>query len=194
MQNTRFTNVSLLPSHPDLRKADIGGGAHPEQELAFVKALHSPTVTAPDGSTFDWMILDTPPGQSFFTRSALAAAHFVLVPASFDTWAALGMNGLLDTASAMHGLMGTGAEVVGCLLTRYRASAVKADDFQQFQIDLAARRVRLFEATIRHDDKLETRNREAVKGKLAGILDFARLKGTGATDYQAALEELMRYV
>jgi chromosome partitioning protein len=194
VRRTRFTNVSLLPAHPEMRMADMGGGAHPEQELAFVGALHNPAVVSPDGDKFDWVILDTPPGQSFFTRSALAASRYVLVPAALDTWASLGMNGLLETAKAMHGLMGTGVEVCGCLLTRFRPGPVKPDDMSKFELDLSIKRVRLFETKIRHDDRLEGRNKEAVKGKLAGILEFAKQKGTGAADYQAALEELMRYV
>ncbi len=194
IRRTRFTNVSLLPAHPEMRMADLGGGGHPEQELAFVAALHSPDVISPDGEKFDWIVLDTPPGQSFFTRSALAASHHVLVPAALDTWAALGMNGLLETAHAMRGLMGTGVHVVGCLLTRYRPGPVKKDDMAKFKLDLDLNGVTLFNAMIRHDDRLETRNREATRGKLAGILDFAIQRGTGATDYKAAVEELMGYV
>jgi chromosome partitioning protein len=194
VRETRFTNLSLLPASPEMRMADLGGGAHPDQEMAFVAALHDDKLVAADGGKVDWIIMDTPPGQSFFTRSALAAAHYVLVPAALDTWAALGMNGLLDTASAMRGLMGSGVEVVGCLLTRYRPGPIKPDDMSKFELDLSIRRVSLFETKIRHDDRLEGRNKDAVKGILAGILEFAKQKGTGATDYQAALEELKRYV
>lgn len=194
VRRTRFTNVSLLPADASMRMCDLGGGAHPQEELAFVAALHDSQTKAPDGEKFDWIILDTPPGQSFYTRSALAATHYVLIPASFDTWTPLGMNGLLDTAKAMRGLMGTGVEVVGCLLTRYRPGPIKADDMKTFQFDLAGRDVRLFETKVRHDDRLENRNREATRGKISGLLGFARLAGTGASDYQAALEELMQYV
>ena len=194
VRRTRFTHISLLPSAPDLRMADLGGGAHPDQELAFVAALHAPEVRTPDGEKFDWIILDTPPGQSFYTRSALAAAHYVLVPAAFDTWAALGMNGLLDTAKAMRGLMGAGVEIIGCLLTRFRSSAVRQNDMKAFEFDLAGRGITLFDARIRHDDRIEARNREATRGRLAGVLNFPAITGTGATDYQAALKELMRHV
>lgn len=194
MRKTTFNNVWLVPSHPNLRMADLGGSAHPEQELAFVRALHGPAVTTPAGEDFDCIILDTPPGQSFFTRAALASAHHVLVPAAFDTWAVLGMNGLLETARAMRGLMGTGVEVTGCLLTRYRSAPVRADDMAKFQTDLETNNIRLFETKIHHDDRLETRNRDARRGRLFGVLEFARQRGAGATDYQAALEEFMRYV
>lgn len=194
MRKTSFSNVWLLPSHPNLRMADLGGSAHPEQELAFVETLHEAACKTPAGEEFNCVILDTPPGQSFFTRAALASAHHVLVPAAFDTWAVLGMNGLLETARAMRGLMGTGVEVAGCLLTRYRKVMVKPDDMAKFELDLAANNIRLFETMIHHDDKLEARNKDAHKGKLFGVLDFAKVKGTGATDYQAALEELMKYV
>ena len=104
------------------------------------------------------------------------------------------MNGLLETAQAMRGLMGSGVEVVGCLLTRFRPGPVKADDLVKFELDLTINHVRLFETRIRHDDRLEGRNKDAHKGKLFGVLEFAKQKGTGATDYQAALEELMKYV
>ncbi len=194
VRKTRFSNLSLLSAHPNMRMADIGGGAHPERELAFVAALHHPAVVSPNKEKFDWILLDTPPGQSFFTRAALAASQYVLVPAAFDTWATIGMNGVLETARAMRGLMGSGVEIVGCLLTRFRAGTVKADDMSKFVLDLTVRNVRLLETKIRHDDRLETRNREATRGRLAGILHFAEQKGTGATDYQSALKEVMQHV
>ena len=73
VRRTKFSNLSLLPAHTDMRMADIGGGAHPNQEVAFVAALHDPSLVSPDSEKFDWILLDTPPGQSFYTRSALAA-------------------------------------------------------------------------------------------------------------------------
>ena len=89
------------------------------------------------------------------------------------------MNGVLETAKAMRGLMGSGVELVGCLLTRYRSSYVKTDDMTKFVQDLSFRNVRLLDVKIRHDERLETRNREATRGKLSGILDWARQTGTG---------------
>jgi chromosome partitioning protein len=194
IRKTSFNNVWLSPSHPDLRMADLGGSAHPEQELAFVRALHEAAGTTPTGEQFNCVILDTPPGQSFFTRAALASSHRILVPSAIDTWAVLGMNGLLETARAMRGLMGTGVEVAGCLLTRFRPSPVKPDDMAKFKTDLEDNNIHLFGTKIRHDDKLEVRNKDAHRGKLFGVLDFGALKGTGATDYKAAVEEFMHHV
>lgn len=69
IRKTSFSNVWLLPSHPDMRMADLGGSAHPTQELAFVEALHGPDVKTPDGEQFNCILLDTPPGQSSWLRS-----------------------------------------------------------------------------------------------------------------------------
>jgi len=194
VRSTRFKHLSLLPSHPDLKMLDTGGGARPDAELAFIAALHDPAVVSPSGEKFDWIILDTPPAQSFYTRTALAAAHFVLIPSAFDVWALLGINGVLETTRAMQGLMGTGVEPVGCLLTRYRASAVKENDWKQFVHDLAGRGLAPLKTKIRHDDRIENRNRQATGGRLAGILRFGQAPGTGLIDYQEALKELMQHV
>lgn len=70
VQPTRFPLLWLLPAHAELYARDTGGAAHPEDELAFVRAIHDPALSAPAllndtaAGGFDWIILDTPPARS----------------------------------------------------------------------------------------------------------------------------------
>lgn len=193
VRRTEFKYVSLLPAHPDMRMTDVGGGAHPAAELGFVSAMHDPTLVSPDKEKFDWVVFDTPPAQSFYTRAALAASHRLLIPATVDTWASLGINGVLDTAKAMNGLMGTGVQVVGCLVTRWRPGPVKAE-WPQFEDDLRARNLSPLSIKIRHDDKIEHANLDTTKGKRTGIFHLGKKQSPGAEDYAQAVEELLRHV
>jgi chromosome partitioning protein len=113
LRGTRFDNIWLVPANGDLSHLDKGGGSHPQEELAFARAVHDVTVLPSDGLPFDWIILDTPPAQTYYTRLAVGASHRVLVPANAETLAVLGATRALQTAVAMHALMGTGAAVVG---------------------------------------------------------------------------------
>jgi cellulose biosynthesis protein BcsQ len=113
LRGTRFDNVWLVPANGDLGHRDKGGGSHPQEELAFARAVHDATVLPSDSLPFDWIILDTPPAQTYYTRLAVGASHRVLVPANAETLAVLGATRALQTAVAMHALMGTGAAVVG---------------------------------------------------------------------------------
>jgi Mrp family chromosome partitioning ATPase len=76
--------LSICPSHPHLSRMDTGGSAHPDAELKFVGDLYEVAAARSDTGgqlIFDWILLDTPPAISLFTRAALAAADTVLIPA-----------------------------------------------------------------------------------------------------------------
>jgi chromosome partitioning protein len=190
---TRFKHVHLLPAHPDMRMTDVGGGAHPSAELGFVSALHHPSLVLPEGEKFDWMILDTPPAQSFYTRAALAASHYVVVPAAVDVWASLGINGVIETTKAMRGLMGSGVEMAGSLITRWRPVQNRGE-WQTLEDALNARHLFPFRTRIRFDDKVEQAHNETTRGKSSGIFHLGRKDGPGAEDYKQVVEELLNYV
>jgi chromosome partitioning protein len=123
----------LLPGDGELYTRDGGGGANPEAELRFVAALHALEMTAatPGTGRFDWIILDTPPAQSSYTRAALAASHVIVLPTIVEPFAALSLNRLVETARTMRGLMGRDGRVLGSYAVRWprRPSLQMKSDF-----------------------------------------------------------------
>lgn len=193
VRKTRFPKLYLLPSHPDMRMLETGGGAQPHKELAFVAALHNVNVIARTGEKFDWIIIDTPPGQSFYTRAALAASHYAVVPITLDAWSAEGVNGFIETRKAMKGLMGTGVDWAGWVYTRFRLGPMK-DQMQDFENGMSARGVPRLHTVIRFDDRLEQLNRGATGGADTGIFRRFRQAQSGIVDYKGLVEEVMQRV
>lgn len=123
IRKSRFPRLWVVPANERLLILDSGGAGRPEEELRFARAIHDPDLCAPDGSVFDWIILDTPPAQSFYTRAALAASHYVLCPANADAWALRAIRRTVTTARTMRALVGRGVEIVGFAVTRWASSA-----------------------------------------------------------------------
>lgn len=111
----------VVPSHPQLGRRDSGGSGRPTVELNFVRDLQSTfasTASSPN-NRYDWIILDTPPAVSLFTRSALAAADYILVPARARDSSVVGTQTLLATRATMGALMGRMPSLVGGVFTHW---------------------------------------------------------------------------
>lgn len=77
--------LSLLPAHPDLAATETGMRA---TQVGILRELLSPL-----DESFDYMVVDTPPAESFLTVGALAAADEVIIPLQAHY---LAMRGLQD--------------------------------------------------------------------------------------------------
>lgn len=191
---TRFERLWLIPAHADLLMLDKGGGGHPPDELAFVRSLHDGALVAPNGLPFDWILLDTPPAQSFYTRAAMAASHYVLLPAHADTLAVLGANRALDTARTMWALMGDGAEVLGGLITRWKRSAEADKAIIALTDALRASGSRLLTPSIPDDTKIEKANVKTVGGWLSDIFHITAQASPAAAAYTKIAKEVLCHV
>jgi len=191
VRRTQIDNVWLIPASQDLRKVDAGGGAEPELEIRFVADLHHPGLIPPlyEASAFDWIILDTPPSMSSFTRAALAASHYVMAPAIPRAYAVEGLQNLLDTAATMNALMGGGATVLGGVVTHWEDNAQSRDARKNIESLLGTRNVPLLDAQIPID-----RDIDKAQTKRVNFLGMARRPSRGATAYIALVEEVMNRV
>jgi chromosome partitioning protein len=185
VRQTAFARLWLVPSgqpvmpspgariRSTLHRMDTGGAGHPGDEVAFAEAIGTLAACgAPDGSHYDWIILDTPPAQSRYARAALAAAHDVLICVGAEAFAAQGVNGLLETADAMRALMGGGTTIVGAVITRWQAAPKPALKDARLKLDnsLALEGVSVL-GEIPSDDRVDLTNRNAIAG---GVMDAVK--------------------
>lgn len=126
--------LGIIPSDPFLTLRDYGGGGRPDVELQFVEDVQKLCLQpiAAIGGTADWIIIDTPPSMSVFTRSGLAAAEYVLAPIRQRPSSVAGTRNMLQTLRTMNALMGTDAHFLGVVATHSDDLAV-SKDFAQFQ-------------------------------------------------------------
>ena len=133
-QSVQQPLLSLIPAHPLLARYDSGGFGRPELELGFVESLYKAFAPQEGHLLYDWILLDTPPNVSLFTRAALAAADYVLVPIRARPSSVRGTLNMFDAQSAMAELMGRTPKLLGGLLTHWGED--NASQTAQGQLDL----------------------------------------------------------
>ncbi|HEU0028907.1 MAG TPA: AAA family ATPase [Ktedonobacterales bacterium] len=113
--------VSLIPSDPFLTLRDLGGSGRPDIESRVVRDVQAVRmkVIASLGGAPDWIILDTPPAMSVFTRAGLAAADYVLAPVRPRPASLSGTRNMLLALRTMDALTGTNGRFLGTALTHW---------------------------------------------------------------------------
>jgi len=101
--------LSLLPSHPDL--ADTSSGMKASQ-IGLLKSIVSPL----DGF-FDYIVIDTPPSESFLTVSALACADKVIIPLQAHYLAMRGLQEAINEVNQIKQGINPELEIAGILPT-----------------------------------------------------------------------------
>lgn len=194
VQATRFERIWLIPADDRLFRLDLGAEHRQAAELGFARAIHDRRLLTPQGEQFDWILLDTPPAQSFFTRLALGASHYVLLTATAETQAVFGANRALTTAKTMRALMPDRSEVVGGVVTRWRKSE-RAEQSVVGLVDILRKSgTRLFATRITEDADVERAHEQIFAGKRRTLFDLHRHPGRAAESYEALMKELLTHV
>src|SRR5260221_2538401 len=174
--------LSIIPSDPLLRLRDLGGSGRPDVELRFArevrKLIVQPLTTL--GGVPDWIIVDTPPAMSVFTRAGLAAAHYVLAPVRARRASLSGTRNMLITLRTMNALTDDGTSFLGMVIT-HADDLVLSKRFEEVDLLRALQEFggRTFATKIPIDNQLELLAPGAKTG--------------GATAYTALAMEVMRY-
>jgi chromosome partitioning protein len=122
--NTLFTNVETQPQDVII-KTEYGLSVLPateelEQTEAGMTATHigllKPIIEAVRDS-FDFIIIDTPPGKSYLSLSALVASDYVLIPLQTHYLAMQGLARILDDVRKVKKGLNPTLEVIGILPT-----------------------------------------------------------------------------
>ncbi len=152
--------VSLIPSDPFLTLRDLGGSGRPDVELQFMRDVRELSLQpiATLGGIPDWIIIDTPPAISTFTRAGLAAATHVIAPLRPRNASLTGTLNMLETLQTMTALTGgASGKFLGAVITHW-------DDLKSSRLFIDTRlQPRLpnyggqtFETMIPIDNQLET--------------------------------------
>ena len=102
-------DLDLLPSHPDLADTEAGMRA---TQVGLLKGLLEPLE-----NLYDFMIIDTPPSESYLTVNALAVADEVVIPLQAHFLAMRGLQDVLDEAEQVKKGLNPRLKVAGILPT-----------------------------------------------------------------------------
>ena len=121
---TRFPNLELVPSRPELAGAAVELAAHEDGERYLARAL--------DGSRdqYGFVFLDCPPSLGPLTVNALAAADRVLVPVQAEYYALEGLSQMLSSLHLVRRRLNPRLRLGGILLTMVDARTRLAADVE----------------------------------------------------------------
>jgi chromosome partitioning protein len=159
IQSTNTDRLSIIPSDPYLRLRDPGGGGRPDIETRFARDVQqmSTQSLASMGGKPDWIVMDTPPAMTAFTRAGLAAAQFVLAPMRPRNLSLAGTTNMLKTLRTVNALTRNRAMFLGAIITHWDGLKL-SQDFLNLQLPPALQEFggEAFKVTIPLDNQLET--------------------------------------
>jgi chromosome partitioning protein len=120
---TRFANLFLVPSKPELAGAAVELARRDDGERYLAQALEHA-----DG--FDFVLLDCPPSLGPLTVNALAAADRVVVPVQAEYYALEGLAQLVQSINLIKTRLNPRLELAGVLLTMADARTRLAADVE----------------------------------------------------------------
>ncbi|HEX5450162.1 MAG TPA: ParA family protein [Gaiellaceae bacterium] len=135
---TKFANLSLVPSRPELAGAAVELSNRPDGERYLQEALAH-------AEGFDFVLIDCPPALGLLTVNALAAADRVIVPVQAEYFALEGLAQLVQSINLVKTRLNPKLEIAGVILTmtdaRTRLSADVEAEVRKHFGDLVFRTV-----------------------------------------------------
>jgi chromosome partitioning protein len=108
---TRFANLELVPSRPELAGAAVELAREGDGEAFLAPAL------APAREQYDFVFVDSPPSLGPLTVNALAAADRVVVPVQCEYYALEGLAQLLHSVELVRSRLNPRLALAGMVLT-----------------------------------------------------------------------------
>jgi len=106
---TTSFGLAILPSHPDLAETEAGMRA---TQIGLLRGLLDPV-----RENFDFIIIDTPPAESYLTVNAMAVADEIIIPLQAHYLAMRGLKEALEEIDQVRQGLNTSLKVAGILPT-----------------------------------------------------------------------------
>jgi chromosome partitioning protein len=137
VRRTKFANLDLVPSKPDLAGAAVELARHDGGDNYLASSL------ADARDQYGFVFLDCPPSLGPLTINALAAADRVLVPVQAEYYALEGLAQLVESIELVRRSLNPSLRIGGVLITmadgRTRLSAEVASEVRRYFGDLVFR-------------------------------------------------------
>ncbi|OFY71625.1 MAG: chromosome partitioning protein ParA [Bacteroidetes bacterium RIFCSPLOWO2_12_FULL_37_12] len=118
---TKFSNLSLIPSHIDLVGAELELVNFPNREKMMKNLLDSLK------TSYDFIIMDCAPSLGLITVNCLVASDSVIIPVQCEYFALEGLGKLLNTIKIIQARLNTKLNIEGILLTMYDRRLILAN-------------------------------------------------------------------
>jgi len=138
-------------------------------------------------SSYDYIIIDTPPALGILTVNALAACTGAIIPAQADIYSLQGISQLYKTISAVKEHCNPSLKIMGILLTRYNPRTIISRDVADMIIATADQfETKLYKTKIRECTALKES-----QIKQTDIFQYAQ-NSNAAIDYISLADEIIK--
>ena len=176
---TQWDGLSLIPSHVDLSGAEVELVNKLGRENRLKKACKNME------TTFDFVLLDTPPSLSLLTINVMAYAKEVLVPCQTQPYAFAALNELFDTIDAINEEINEDLHVTGIVATFFdKRTRISQSILNRLESDSRYSKL-LFDTKIRANTTI------AESAETGKPVVFYRSGSFGGRDYLALTRELL---
>ncbi|MSR77382.1 MAG: ParA family protein [Candidatus Omnitrophica bacterium] len=108
---TEFSNVSLIPSNPDVSSVEMELYQLERREFYLKTRLETLK------SKFDFIFLDCPPSLGMISINALVASDYIVIPLQCEYYALEGLGQLINTYQLVKTNLNPQLEIGGVILT-----------------------------------------------------------------------------
>jgi chromosome partitioning protein len=182
VQQTKWENLYIIPSHIDLAGAEIELIDEEGRENKLKESLE------PITSAYDYILLDTPPSLSLLTVNVFAFAREVVVPCQTQPYAFAALNDLFDTIDTIREEMNPELRVSGIAATFFdQRTRVSRQIMSKLQTTAPFNDL-MFNTVIRNNTTI------AASNDVGKPVVHYRSTSYGSTDYRALAAELIERV
>ena len=137
---TRYDNLSVIPTHTTLARAEYELGEKEEGEYVLKKKLEEAR------AVYDYIIIDCPPSLGMMTVNALSASDGVVIPMQCEFFALEGLSQLMFTISRIKQHYNKALNVTGILITMQVINELKKHYADKLFETTISRNVKVSEA------------------------------------------------
>lgn len=119
---TRFENITLLPTNQQLAGAEVELAAADNREQRLKESLA--------GHDTDFVLIDCPPSLGLLTINALVAADYVLIPVQSEYYALEGLSQLIAVIERVRESFNPSLKILGIVLTMADSRTSLADQVE----------------------------------------------------------------
>ncbi len=119
---TRFENISLIPTNQQLAGAEVELASAIGRELKLRDALKEHET--------DFVLIDCPPSLGLLTVNALVAADYVLIPVQSEYYALEGLSQLIAVIQRVREVLNPELKILGLVLTMADSRTSLADQVE----------------------------------------------------------------
>ena len=175
----RTQQADIIPASKNLVRLDV-------ELTATDKEYRLKEKITPLLSSYDFIIIDTPPALGILTINALTAATGLIIPAQADLYSLQGIGQLYDTIEVIRAYTNQSLTLNGILLTRHNSRSVLSRDMAETAANTATQiGTFLYDTVIREAVALKE-----AQASQQSIFEYAP-KSNAAADYLSFTEEFL---